>query len=171
MDNINFCTAINPLSVIYHEGQDRCYYFGRNQTWKSATLADLPDSTAYYMCKSGPLQQPNWPEMSHSLMTPSPPTSPPLSPHVSFPPSAFWPVQVQGSLPLNIPMPNPTPIQPSTMTDQQIPLSFSTFWNPFPFEMYWQFLQPEVSPSDIWSTNYMEPAYHSAPFTSPPNPS
>ena len=62
--------SINPLSVIYHEGQDQCYYFGRNQTWKSATLADLPDSTAYYMYKSGPLQQPNWPEMIHSLMTP-----------------------------------------------------------------------------------------------------
>ena len=81
--------SINPLSVIYHESQDQCYYFGRNQTWKSAMLADLPDSTAYYMYKSGPLQQPNWPEMSHSLMTPSPTASPPLSPHVSFPPSAF----------------------------------------------------------------------------------
>ena len=36
--------------------------------------------------------------------------------------------------------------------------------------MYQQFWQPESSPSDIWSTNYMEPAYHNAPFTSPPNP-
>ena len=84
----DFCNGQYKL-LLYHEGQDQCYYFGRNQTWKSAMLADLPNSTAYYMYKSGPLQQPNWPEMSHSLMTPSPAASPPLSPHVSFPPSAF----------------------------------------------------------------------------------
>ena len=109
--------------------------------------------------------------MSHSLMKPSPPASPPLSPHLSFPPSAFQIVQLPGSLPLNMPMVNPTPIQPTTMTNQQIPLLFSTFWNPFTFEMYQQFPQLEASPSDIWSTNYLEQAYHNAPFTSPPNPS
>ena len=129
-------------------------------------LADLPDSTTYYMYKSGPLQQSNWPEMSHFLMTPLPTASPPLSPHASFPPSAFWPVQLQGSLPLNMPMANPTPIHLSTMSNQQITLLFSTFRNPYPFEMYWQFQQPETSPADICSTNYMESAYHNAPFTS-----
>ena len=79
---------IHLVSYIMKAGIDATT-FGRNQTWKSARLADLPESTTYYMYKSGPLQQPNWPEMSHSLMTSLPPASPPSSPHVSFPPSAF----------------------------------------------------------------------------------
>lgn len=40
---------INPNSAICHEGWDQCYYFSQDKTWKSASLVDFPDDTAYYV--------------------------------------------------------------------------------------------------------------------------
>ena len=138
---------IDPRSVIYHEGRDQCHHFSRNQTWKSAPLVDFPDDAAYYLYRSGPLQTPDWLQMSHSLMSPLPS----VSSHVSFQPSTFKPVRPPGNPPLDVPITHPTPIQPHYNTEQQIP--FSTFWNPFTFET------PQQHPplQDIRSNNYIQP--------------
>ena len=97
--------VIDSQSAIYHVGQDQCYYFSSNQMWKSVPLADFPPETVFYWYRSGPLQIPNWPRR-HSLLTPQI-----ESPPVSFPKSAFKPVQPPGNSPNNMPVARPLPIQ------------------------------------------------------------
>ena len=78
--------AIDPICAIYHEGRDQCYYYGTSGKWKYAPLMDFPDNTQYVLYRCGNLQTPDWPQMRHSLMTPSPA---PQSTHVSFTPTSF----------------------------------------------------------------------------------
>ena len=77
--------------------------------WKSVPLADFPPETVFYWYRSGPLQIPNWPRR-HSLLTPQ--TESP----VSFPKSAFKPVQPPGNSPNNMPVAHPLPIQQTSFS-------------------------------------------------------
>ena len=140
---------ISPQSVIYHEGRDQCFYFSKEQTWKSALLVDFPENTVCYLYRSGPLQLPDWPQISHLIMTPSPTGSP----HVSFPPLAFKPIRPSGNSPTGMMMPHPTPIQPQNPIRQQMP--FSTFQYPFAFETQQQYGPHQATQQDIWSNAYL----------------
>ena len=86
---LNNRQVINPICAVYHKGRDIWYYFATNGKWKSAFLVNFPSNTQYVLYRSGNLQRPDWMQIRHSLMTPS---SVSKLPHVSFPPSAFWPV-------------------------------------------------------------------------------
>ena len=101
------------------------------------------------MYRSGPLQLPDWPQISHSIMTPSPTGSP----HVSFPPLAFKPIRPSGNSPTGMMMPHPTPIQPQNPIRQQMP--FSTFQYPFAFETQQQYGPHQATQQDIWSNAYL----------------
>ena len=95
--------AIDPRCVIYHEGRDQCCYYGTSVKWKSAPLVDVPDKFQHVLYRSSNLQTPDWPQVRHSPMTPSPA---PQSPHVSFPLTAFSPgkpYDPQMTNPLNFP--------------------------------------------------------------------
>ena len=37
--------TVNPMSAIYHEGRDQCFYYSSNGQRKSAPIADFPDHT------------------------------------------------------------------------------------------------------------------------------
>ena len=152
--------VIDSQSAIYHVGQDQCYYFSSNEMWKSVPLVDFPPETVFYWYRSGPLQIPNWPRR-HSLLTPQI-----ESPLVSFPKSAFKPVQPPGNSPNNIPVARPLPIQQTSSQHglfngnlrnqedvdlQQYPIWSSRYptqdlrtdipntfnsWNPYPYSWY-----------------------------------
>ena len=126
--------AIDPQSGIYHVGRDECYYFTSTRQWKSIPLVDFPPQTLFYWYRSGPLQMPNWPGR-RSLLTPVV-----ESPHVSFPDSAFKPVQPRKNIPTITPISQPKPIQPATT------LSNRGYQNAIPQYPNWSHGSPQPNP-------------------------
>lgn len=171
---------IGPEVAIYVEPEDKCYYYSTEGKFKSVLRDDLPDHTSYALLRSGPLISPNWGTMCASLMTPQPKMQPPP---VSFPPSAFRPV--------NLPMPTPT--HPTLQYDTQpYPTNMQTF-APLPETMpmypqtppnvnYANFMQQrqqelmdrqfaqQLQDLEIQNQPQMQGHSAAAPVVAPPNP-
>ena len=105
--------------------------------WTSAPFMDFPHNTQYVLYRSGNLQTPDWPQMRHSLMTPSPS---PQSPHVSFPPTAFQPVKSHDPQMTN-PLNHSTPMQ---LVLDQHPQHIATF---IPNTSHFQ---STITPRKLW---------------------
>ena len=116
--------TVNPVSAIYHEGRDQCFYYSSNGQWKSAPIADFPDHTWYVLYRSGKLEVPDWPHLGYSLMTLTPSSPSPLSPHVSLPQLAFRPVILAQDA-YTDQLQQPTPIHPSFNSNQLPPPTFA----------------------------------------------
>ena len=123
--------VIDSESAIYHVGQDQCYYFSSKQIWKSLPFRNFPPETVFYWYRSGPLQIPNWPKRS-SLLTPST-----ESPHVSFPNSAFKPVQTPINPPTNTPVAHLIPLQQPPTDQHRLFYGELTSQNLIPKHQYW----------------------------------
>ena len=144
--------TVSPSCVMYHAGRDRCYYYGTNSQWKAADVNSFPDHTNYVLYRSGNMQTPAWGQRSHSLMTPSPT---PASPHVSFPTSAFQPVQPGTTSSNKQYVSQPTPIRPPTRHN-------NPFYNPHPLNLSTFEPVPSSSPNvprSTWPHTVGEPHF------------
>ena len=151
------------MSVFYHEGRDQCFYYSSNGQWKSAPTADFPDHTWYVLYRSGKLQVPDWPQLGYSLMTLTPSSPPPLSPHVSFPQSAFRPV-IPAQDTCTDQLQQQTPLQPSFNPNQLPPPTFALGLLPTTPHMQNQITPRVLWPHSLNSAFYNLPPYEEYPY-------